>query len=411
MQDDFAAGVAAAQRQEYATALRYFKAAGRAGMREPLLYYNLGVSYYREGRLDQAESAFVQAVESPRLAALSYYNLGLIARDQGRREQAISRFREAEAAAQTEQMRSLSRLALRQMTGEPPAEETFRPWLIWAEGGLGYDSNAPLATDFVRATDGDGYDQTLSVSAYGQYDFTRLRLHGLASADHYSDMDELDFDMLETGISLPWTEGALSFRPGLNLRHMQFGGESLQDSTVWLLESTAQTGSGYELKFYLEHESIRGADSYQYLDGTRSSLQASAVTPDEHWRLGCEFEFNEREDLFVNTSDGDVEFFSFSPRRLQWQLEYRNSLTDSMDLKVAAGLQDSKYSDADMRADGRLMRREDTRERLVIELAYKHVNDWRSKLEFIYLQRNSNFAEFDYDRGVLTLGLERSFGQ
>jgi hypothetical protein len=280
-------------------------------------------------------------------------------------------------------------------------------WLLWVEGGIGYDSNAPLATDFARATGRD--DETINFSAYGHYDFTRLRFHALANMDHYFEMGDLNFDMLETGISLPREKGIWSFRPGLSLRYMQFGGEGLQDSAALLLESAAQTDSGFQFKFYVEHESIAGADSYQYLDGTRSSLQASVSTPDEQWRFGYETEFNEREDLFTLANNGRAEFFSFSPRRGQWELEYRNPLTPALDLRLAAALQNSKYNDPDIRADGRLMRRKDSRERLILELGYDHAA-WRSAVELTYIERNSNFVEFDYDRSVLMLNLSRNFG-
>jgi tetratricopeptide (TPR) repeat protein len=405
MQDDFAAGVAAARRQEHAAALRYFEAAEREGMREPLLYYNLGVSYYREGRLDQAESAFQRATESTKLAALAYYNLGLIARDREQREQAIIRFRQAEAAAQTEQMRGLSQLAQQQMIEEQSAEKTSVPWLLWAEGGIGYDSNAALATDFTTETTG-GDDKTISILAYGQYDFTSLRLHGLASTDHYSERNDLNINVLETGISLPRMKGAWSFRPGLSLRHMRFGGEGLQDSTALLLESRAPSVEGSDIKFYLEHEAISAAGGYGYLEGTRDYFQTSLSMLKDQWRLVWDIEFNDREDLSEDTGD----FSSFSPRRKQWQLEYRDSLTASIDLRLAAGLQNSRYADPEIRQGAVMQPRKDTRERMILELGYAHGNDWRSRLELTYVERNSNFSEFDYDRYVLMLNMERSFG-
>lgn len=406
---DFAKGIAAARRQQYALALKHFESAARAGMREPLLYYNLGVSYYRTGRLDQAEQAFLKAAHSPKLAAISYYNLGLIARDRKRREQAVSWFKQAQAAAQSSEMRRLSALALYHMTGEYPADITASRFL-WVEAGVGHDSNPALAADFLRET--GGADHTFGFTVYGQYDLTRLRLHGLASVERYSEENDFDFDMLETGLSLPTTAGNWRLRPGLSARHMRLGGAALQDSGALWLESATPAGP-FDLKFYLEHESLSAGGGYEYLDGTRDYFRASAISPADRWRFIWETELNERED-FSDPSTG--EFFSFSPKRQQWQLEYRNPLTAVLDLKLAAGLQDSTYGDPDVRADetGSItagLRREDSRRRLILELGYRHAGNWRSRLELMFIERDSNFDEFDYERNVVTLNMGRSFGQ
>jgi hypothetical protein len=313
MEDHFASGVEAARHQDYAAALRHFQAAERAGMRKPLLYYNLGVSYYREHRLDKAEEAFKQAAKSAELAALSYYNLGLIARDRGQREQAINQFRQAAGVAQTQQMQRLCRVALEQMT-EAPAEVS-PPWMLWTEANIGYDDNAALAADFTTETGGP--DETFGFSAYGQYDFTRLRLHGLVDMEHYSELDDFNFDMLGAGLSLPLRGDGWTLGPGLSLRHLRLGGEPLQDSAALLLESTAQAGD-FELTFYLEHESVTGADIYEYLDGTRDYFQARAGAFANRWWLIWDIEFNEREDLSRISIDGaSADFFSFSPQRRQ----------------------------------------------------------------------------------------------
>jgi hypothetical protein len=402
-EEEFAAGVAAARRQDYAVALRHFESAERAGMREPLLYYNLGVSYYREHRLEKAGQSFQRAAKSSKLAALCYYNLGLIARDQKQQHQAMAWFIRAESAAQTEQLRNLSALALEQITRAQTVDEPGVPWMIWVAGGIGYDSNAALTGDFVNATGGE--DVTFGLSAYSHYDFSHLRLHALLNVEHYSEITDFDFDMLESGVSFPLQRGAWELQPGLNLRQMRVGGEDLQNSAALLLQSRTQMAD-FELKFRLEHEAVSAANAYEYLDGSRDYLQTSIATPDERWQLVWGMEFNDREDLSAGN-----EFFSFSPHRCQWQLEYENSLSPTLNIKLAAGWQMSRYPDPDRRSDGTIMQRKDNRGRLSLELEYQHQNAWRSGLEVSYMERNSNFAEYDYDRIVLALTIGRSFGQ
>jgi hypothetical protein len=281
-------------------------------------------------------------------------------------------------------------------------------WFVWAEGALGHDSNAALATDFETRTGGG--DETWNISVYGYYDFAQLRLHGMADLEHYSELTDFNFDMLETGVSLPLEKGDWELRPGLNVRHMQVGSEALQDSDALLLDSGVQAGD-FRLKFYLEHESITGAAGYEYLEGTRSYFQANAATPDERWQLIWDIELNERADFSFESGD----FFSFSPRRHEWRLEYSTPLTDNLELKAAVALQGSEYNDADIRVDesGNIvaaMRRKDERKRLILEIGYQHENNWRSSLELMLVDRDSNFDEFDYEREVFTFNIGRSFG-
>jgi hypothetical protein len=402
-EQEFAAGVAAAQRLDYAVALRHFESAERAGMREPLLYYNLGVSYYREHRLEKAEQSFQRAAKSSKLEALSYYNLGLIALDQKQHQQARAWFLRAKSVAQTEQLRNLSARALEQINRAQIVDEPGVPWMIWVAGGIGHDSNAALTGDFVNATGGE--DATFGLSAYSHYDFPHLRLHALLNVEHYSEITGFDFDMLESGVSFPLQRGAWKLQPGLDLRQMRVGGEGLQNSVALLLQSRTQMAD-FELKFRLEHEAVSAANAFEYLDGSRDYLQTSIATSDERWRLNWDMEFNDREDLSIGN-----EFFSFSPRRCQWQLEYENPLSEALNIKLAAGWQMSRYPDPDRRSDGIVMQREDNRGRLSLELEYQHQNDWRSGLELSYMERNSNFAEYDYDRIVLALTMGRGFGQ
>ncbi|HEY3486766.1 MAG TPA: tetratricopeptide repeat protein [Gammaproteobacteria bacterium] len=402
MQDDFAAGVAAAQRRDYAVALQYFESAARAGMREPLLYYNLGVSYYNEYRLDEAEDAFRRAVASPKLAALSYYNLGLIARDRGLREQAANWFQQAETAAQTPQLSRLASQARRELTDSAPSG-IAAPWLVWIQGYVGHDSNATLSADFEAET--AGRDETRGFSAYGHYNFARLRLHGLIDTQHYSTADDFNFDTLENGISLPLSKNGWEFRPGLNVRYMQLAGEPMQSSAGLFLENSGPVG-GFDLKFYVEHEAVNAAAGFEYLEGTSSFFQLSA--DNEHWRFIWDIESNEREDLFDTANE---EFFSFSPQQRGWQVAYKDSLTAMLDLELTTGLQRGKYHEPDIRADGRVLRRQDVRQKYNLKLGYGGWRHWRSAVELGYIKKDSNFTEFIYDRGILTLSLERSFGK
>jgi tetratricopeptide (TPR) repeat protein len=58
-------------------------------------YTNLGLIYFREGKIDQAETAFLQAVKVNPKSAVSYNHLGIISRGKGKFQEAKAHYQQA----------------------------------------------------------------------------------------------------------------------------------------------------------------------------------------------------------------------------------------------------------------------------------------------------------------------------
>ncbi len=94
----------------YWAALLRYKQAADAGMDTPLLHYNLGVAHYRAKQYARAREELLQSNRYLPLQVVSDYNLGLTAYRMGDIDEALRRFR---SARDQQQRRDISRLASR----------------------------------------------------------------------------------------------------------------------------------------------------------------------------------------------------------------------------------------------------------------------------------------------------------
>src|SRR6187402_3441679 len=76
--EDYRSGLQAFGTGQYELALSHFEAARRDGMSSVTLHYNLGSTYYRLGRLDEALEQFASIADDESWAELAHYNMGLI---------------------------------------------------------------------------------------------------------------------------------------------------------------------------------------------------------------------------------------------------------------------------------------------------------------------------------------------
>jgi len=85
---DFAAGVAALQHGDPATAVAALTRFGRRAPHVPEVHVNLGYAYFELGRSDEAESLFRRALQLNPGQANAYYGLGLVYESRGDLDQA-----------------------------------------------------------------------------------------------------------------------------------------------------------------------------------------------------------------------------------------------------------------------------------------------------------------------------------
>jgi len=131
---------------DYDTALRGFEQARAQGVDTAFLDFNLGVTYYRLQRLDEAQVTFERITEDPKLGGLASYNLGLVMRAQGKLALARHWFEQTARIASEPKLRALARTARRRL-GEAVKVDERRSttdstsWLFSARAGLAYDDN------------------------------------------------------------------------------------------------------------------------------------------------------------------------------------------------------------------------------------------------------------------------------
>lgn len=403
---EFDAGVQAARQGDYRQALDYFMQAMKNGMDTAALQYNLAVSFYKTGRMEAAKKAFLNAAQKPAMAGPAYYQLGRIAREQGQEDQARVWFQKAYRHARTGKMRRLAQLAL-DGTGERRAA---RRWLLWTEFGAGHDDNALLVPPELAGASGED-DSFYDLTLYGYYDFRGprkqegLRLHGLVSTQRYSDLDAFDYAATEAGVSYPLGGPEWTTRLGIATRSSEFGGNDYQDSTEASIRVQGPLGRHWRLKTALTYESIDPAAVYAFLDGKQTELEFKFRRRGE-LELLYGFQTNDREDLLIESSG---EFRSFSPTRHRFGFEYEPALNRQWTLLLGAGFRQSRYDEPDRRGDGTTLKREDNRWRTRFGLTWTSARRWRLETAVHYLENDSNFNEFDYDKTVVSLSLSKAF--
>jgi hypothetical protein len=138
----------------YWAALLRYQQAGEAGMDTPLLHYNTGVAHYKAQQYDRARESLLESSNYGPLQAISHYNLGLTAYAQGYLDEALRWFHRAR---EQQQRKDISRLANQAITklnrelalAEPikvPAtvlerERKFTNFDLRARVGVGIDDN------------------------------------------------------------------------------------------------------------------------------------------------------------------------------------------------------------------------------------------------------------------------------
>jgi tetratricopeptide (TPR) repeat protein len=384
---------------DYPRAAALFAEAQAAGVDDAALYYNLGVTYYRLGRLEAARQAFLKAAADPAAAALATYNLGLIALRRDDAAAARRHFEQAHRLATTPELRQLSLRALDRL---PPERLSG---LFWAS--LGYDDNVGLqgqrsgaderAAGFAEVFGhADVLVQGAEVS--GLYLFANTLLRRLSAAERFN------LSSLSAG-------GALR-RP--------LGNVQLFANQVWIGDAAFTRSVGLEAELqrplagahrleagYGVHH-VEGADAaLSFLDGWEHALTVRLLGGNaglHRWSAAYSAQYSDRRGLW---NGGD--FFSFSPRRheLAWrsELRWRRDYLAELDLAYRYSL----YAEPEQRQGQTLERREEHQYRAQLGLFKALMPDWRLGVVVRYVHNEANFGTFTYDRFTATLTSEHQF--
>lgn len=124
-QELFADGNRLFRDELYWAALLRFRQASDAGLKSPLLDYNMGVAHYRAGQHVRARESLKKAARSPRLEIIAHYNLGLNAWKMGDYDDALQWLRKARDQEQDKKIRKLAVRAIEAMQKDSFDEESI----------------------------------------------------------------------------------------------------------------------------------------------------------------------------------------------------------------------------------------------------------------------------------------------
>jgi len=102
----------------YWAALLRYRQAEEAGLDTPLLHYNTGVAHYKAQQYERARESLLEASHYAPLEAISLYNLGLTAYAQGDIEDALRFFRQARDQQQRADISRLAHQAIAKLNRE-----------------------------------------------------------------------------------------------------------------------------------------------------------------------------------------------------------------------------------------------------------------------------------------------------
>ncbi|MDZ7828726.1 MAG: tetratricopeptide repeat protein [Halofilum sp. (in: g-proteobacteria)] len=399
-EDDFRRGVEAVRAGDPERAIEHFEAARAAGLDTGALHFNLGVAYYRAGRIEAAETSFRRAVDSGTMVAPALYQLGRIARERGDLAAARAHFRRAAEIAQTGALRSRARAALAGIATTRP------PDYVYLGAGGGYDSNLSLTPSDASGVseESDLFLEGVLVARKPLDDSHYLR----ASIYLQEFLDEDDFDLasLRGGIGrVGLIDGIWRWDAWVDGRHREFGGRAFDNTLLAGGELKRRVAPGWILDLDARLELVRGANRFDFLDGAKYDLEAALDEwGRDGWRLQAGLASADRDDR--ETAD---DFFSFSWTEFRLAAEHGQRLDDLHRLELGADWSRREYDGAEVRNGTRLGTREDDLLGLEAALERRLDADWSARASFRIEDRDSNLAEFDYDRKVLRVTAERLF--
>lgn len=396
----FDRGVDAVRAGDHERAIEHFESARAAGLDTGALHFNLGVAYYRAGRVDAAETAFRRAVDSGTMVAPALYQLGRLAREQGDHVRARANFRRAADTAQTDALRRRARAALADLATVQP------PDFVYLAFGGGHDSNIALTPSGASGVseESDAFIDALLLARTPIDDRDYLR--GSVYLQEFFDEDDFGLISLRGGIGRVEPVGGRWRRDlWVDARHREFGGRAFDDSLLAGAGLHRLPGPDWSLAFDYRLELTRGASRFGFLDGVGHRLGTVLdQRGSDGWRLRGWLTSYDRDDR--ETAD---DFFSFSWTGIELEAGYGFRIDDRNLLRLRADWSRRDYDGTEVRDDESSGSREDDRYGLETVLEQHLARDWTGNLSLRVEERDSNLPEFDYDRTVLQYTVDRVF--
>ncbi|WP_197513302.1 tetratricopeptide repeat protein [Acidihalobacter aeolianus] len=407
----FSKGVTAFRSGDYQIALSEFLHARVAGIQSNNLTYDLGSTYFKLGRYDEAAREFELLGRDPSLTALAHYNLGLIALRKGVKPKAETEFKLAAKTATSSKIRAL---AYEQLQRIHPTSAPVARWVGFANLGGGYDNNVSLLSRsslIAAAGQGSSFVQFLA-GAIGQITGTPdhgLKVIGTVYHVSYPALNTYNQTLLRVGLAYRqplsgWiTEGA----GYVNYSYLH--GAAFEQFNSLELKGWHVLPNHWRLGLKYRYSRITGMSTYAYLSGSQQQARVEL-----RWhangldlRTGYEIEWNQRSNLAIGT-----QFYSASPTRNELYLRADWPVTARTKLFTHLSYQHSRYDSPDVTLQGATLvskTRVDDRYLESLGAQYRLFPRWYLVGEYQHTHANSTFSIYSYDSDRYSLQIEHYF--
>ena len=390
----FAQGERAFAAADYREAVRLFTAARDAGAAEPSSSYNLGVSQYRLADYAAAEATFARlAAQFPALRELAEYNRGLALRAAGDVAAASTAFGRARASTD-EKIAALANAHLGELDSSPLTPRAQSRLQAYVSGAIGYDDNVLLVDDLLLTAGQSSSSSLAELIGVLSRDFgsTPLRVDATGYWIRYADASEFDQSALRVALVAEGNLGAWTFAAGPTVARSALDGDGFEELIGADLRLRRGFDSGLSFEVRAVYDDVgAGAERFSYLEGSRRQLRIGVQhTGNARVRVGFDLERNERADPGVSAS------------RQRWSVAYQWQLPADWSADTALIHRKSRYSEANVPRDERLVEWSFTANR---ELSI----GWTLNASYRWSDNDSNVDVFSYDGQRVALGLGRSF--
>lgn len=394
-----AAGIAAFKQKDFSTALTFFQQAEQAGDRSVKLQFNIAVTSFQLGLLEQAITYFKE-LDGTSLDAIAHYNIGLCREAQGNTEQAIQAFKAVQNShnVKLQKMATLAITRLHDNNNEFNSDSTFTPkksdtsldGFALLSLSKASDSNITLKQSDTQSHQRDTYTQ---IYMMGQLDLPlSFAVFGSILDLTYDDDTSFDFNVITLGLEKELSFKSLGLTPSISYEKLNL------DSKDYLSSITGEIAVKGKLNniptsLSFEYASVT-ADATTYLANEGKRYQVRFELTPNMWkgklRMRMEAENNSRK----NSASTD-----HSPSRLTAATRYRYRWSRTLSTDIEANYRHSRYSKIASQA------RTEKRAKLNASARYTLYKHLGIDIKAFYSKHLSSRENSDYERNGLSVGL------
>jgi hypothetical protein len=384
-------GTAAFESEQYARALEHYLSARELGIDGPAVSYNIAVSYYRLGDLDNATREFSLIADTyPSFRELAQYNLGLIAQRQNEAAAADDYFSQALQNTQNEVIRRLANRQLR-----PGSSEQAGRWFGLLDLRYGHDDNVRLLSDdepLANSISADSNTTELTAFVSGPLsDDQGLRFDGTFYFSRFGDASFFDQNYIRLGLSYQWTAGNWRIDAGPHLSQSTLDGDGYEDRTGAGIRFRKSLSPQLTLSFRFLHDNVdAGSARFLFVDGDRDWAEMRLDRSVESGSL-----------TFLVSTESNDRGITIASNRQKIGLGYRHDFSPDWSADFEGRYSQSSYDDLATPRD------EDLTE-LSIGATRILSNNWTVNA-LITTASNDAIAPYSYDRNRFSFGLAKSF--